>query len=73
MPLYEYFCQSCETPFERRRPASEYADTALCAEGHKSARRVVSLFSTVSSSGQPPVLMQGGSCGCGGGGCGCGH
>jgi putative FmdB family regulatory protein len=71
MPLYEYFCKSCNTYFERRRPASEYAAPALCAEGHKSARRVVSMFATISTGGSaPPVTMSG--CGCGGGACGCG-
>lgn len=75
MPLYEYFCKSCDTSFERRRPASEFAESATCVAGHKSARRVVSLFATVSNGRSLPPMtsmpVAGGGCACGGG-CGCG-
>lgn len=72
MPIYEYFCKSCDTSFERRRPASEYAEPAMCAVGHQSARRVVALFAMASNSRSLPSLPAGaGGCSCGGGGCGC--
>jgi putative FmdB family regulatory protein len=72
MPLYEYFCKSCGSYFERRRPASEYALPALCAEGHESARRVVSLFATASTHDSAVAVSTMG-CACGAGTCGCGH
>ena len=72
MPLYEYYCTSCDSAFERRRPASEYAAAAVCASGHKAARRVVSMFAVVSGGGAP-AQSAGSGCACGGGGCGCGH
>jgi putative FmdB family regulatory protein len=71
MPLYEYFCRDCDTYFERRRPASEYAAAAVCERGHTSPRRVVSLFATISSGGSARPEAAG--CACGGGACGCGH
>jgi putative FmdB family regulatory protein len=67
MPLYEFFCEECETRFERLRPLSAMDDPANCPEGHSAGRRVVSTFSAVSkdSSGEPNLI--GGCGGCGGG------
>lgn len=74
MPLYEYYCTTCDTEFEQRRPASEFAAAAVCSKGHDSARRVVSMFATLSAGNGGSALPMGGGGGCcGGGACACGH
>jgi putative FmdB family regulatory protein len=44
MPLYEYYCQSCERRFELLRPVSRMDNPAVCPEGHGGANRVLSTF-----------------------------
>jgi putative FmdB family regulatory protein len=72
MALYEYFCPTCKTRFEQRRPMAEATAAATCAQGHK-AERALSVFA-VSRTGGAIALdeapMGGGGC-CGGGGCAC--
>jgi putative FmdB family regulatory protein len=64
MPIYEYRCQSCDTSFEQRRPASESGLTATCPAGHPGARRRLSVFATASRSTDAPVSAPaGGGCG----------
>jgi putative FmdB family regulatory protein len=75
MPVYEYYCSSCNTKFEALRPMKE-ADTAIACEHCESRRtaRVLSVFFAASSSGSDgeAVSLGGGGCGCGGH-CACGH
>ncbi len=76
MPLYEYYCKRCDTPFERLRPSSEHGEPARCASGHVSPRQVVSMFATLrstSNAAMESIEPRAGGCACGGGGCGCGH
>jgi putative FmdB family regulatory protein len=72
MAIYEYFCPTCRTKFEERKPMSEATATTKCAQGHK-AERTLSMFA-VAGTGSTAVAemdeMGGGGC-CGGGGCAC--
>jgi putative FmdB family regulatory protein len=69
MPVYEYYCRTCDTKFEKLQPISKSADPAVCPDGHNGALRTLSLIASVgnSESGQ----MMGGGCACGGH-CSCG-
>ena len=74
MPLYEYFCQKCETKFEQLRPMSQSSESAVCPSGHEGAMRLISVFSAVGR-GEDGDMMSlggfGGGCACGGA-CSCG-
>ena len=76
MPLYEYFCPTCNDTFEQLRPAQKADEAIVCPDCQQpSAQRVLSLFaSAVKSEGGAPVPMSmpmaGGCCG---GACGCHH
>ncbi len=80
MPLYDFYCESCDRAFEVRRSMRESTDGVvcpLCAGDH--VRRLFTPVATFSSnsSGQRTALS--GSGGCGGcaatscSGCACGH
>ena len=73
MPLYEYYCRTCETKFEQLRPMSAAATTAVCPSGHEGAKRLISVFSAVgrNEGGELMSLGGGGGCACGGA-CSCG-
>ncbi|GIU88724.1 MAG: hypothetical protein KatS3mg009_3239 [Acidimicrobiia bacterium] len=67
MPTYEYRCTTCGEVFERRRPMAESAEPATCPAGHPGARRLLSVFATVS--GEPsapaaPAAPCGAACAC---------
>ncbi len=71
MPLYEYFCTSCQRVFETIRPAKEADAPAECpACQHGSSQRILSLFasSVKTNGGASAMPMSGGCCG---GSCGC--
>ncbi len=72
MPLYEYYCRSCNTTFELLRPMNRSTEPAECPSGHPEAARVVSLVAApVRESGETmSSLPSGGGCGpCAGGSC----
>ena len=70
MPVYEYFCRTCGTRFEKLRPISAVNEPAACPSGHDGALRTLSLVAAVGrSGGSDEPLSWGGS---GGGGCACG-
>ncbi len=72
MPVYEYYCRSCNTKFEKLRPISAANDAAECPEGHPGAIRTLSLIARVgTTNGAAPGECQGGGCACGGA-CSCG-
>lgn len=71
MPLYEYFCPTCETKFERLRPMSASDEPSICPEGHEGAERLVSLFSAVGTDESGNSVTFAGGCACGGA-CSCG-
>ena len=66
MAIYEYFCPTCRTTFDRRRPMSEAAVATKCDHGHK-AERTITAFAAVSGGDESfdPMSM-GGGCACGG-------
>lgn len=71
MPLYEYFCPSCQRTFETLRPAKDADAPASCPScRNESSQRILSLFAnSVKTNGETlPVGMGGGCCG---GSCGC--
>jgi putative FmdB family regulatory protein len=77
MPLYEYFCSTCQATFETLRPAAQADQPALCpACRAASAQRILSLVASnvVKSVGEsrPTMPMSAGG-GCCGGACGCSH
>jgi putative FmdB family regulatory protein len=75
MPLYEYYCRSCDTTFELLQPMNRSSERATCASGHAGAERTVSLFAarTREGNGETPAAA-GGCSSCAGGSCAsCGH
>jgi putative FmdB family regulatory protein len=73
MPVYEYYCRSCQTKFEQLRPMKMAEATAVCPEGHQGAIRTISLFSALGRAGDEAdfASMSEGGCACGGS-CACG-
>ena len=76
MPLYEYYCSSCQRSFETLRPAKEADNPVTCPSCQQhSSQRILSLFAnSVKTSGATSFLgsrevNMGGDC-CGGS-CGC--
>jgi putative FmdB family regulatory protein len=55
MPVYEYFCKTCDDTFEVRTSMSNMTAVAECPEGHAGARKVLSVFATVSSGSAEPA------------------
>jgi putative FmdB family regulatory protein len=72
MPVYEYYCRTCQSKFELLRPMKQATSTASCPSGHDGAARTVSVFAAIGhdefGEGLP---MAGGGCACGGA-CACG-
>ena len=64
MPLYEYYCKSCNRRFELLRPVSRMDDPAACPQGHGDANRVLSTFAvfTEGDSGVSESLASSGGC-----------
>lgn len=79
MPVYEYYCRTCKTKFEKLRPMSASEDVVECPSGHGGARRTLSLVARVGGSasfdfmaaGDDFMPSSGGGCACGGA-CSCG-
>ncbi len=73
MPVYEYYCQTCDTKFEKLRPMSASADNVDCPSGHAGALRTLSLVARGRRAGEAAdfgdFAWDGGG---GGGGCACG-
>lgn len=79
MPLYEYYCPTCQGAFETLRPAKEADVPAACPTcQHASSQRILSLFAdSVKTNGNTSPMPMGDSMGgmmgggCCGGACGC--
>ncbi|MGH2457262.1 MAG: FmdB family zinc ribbon protein [Chloroflexota bacterium] len=73
MPLYEYRCADCDTRFEKLTTFQKADDGIACPEcGASQPRRLISLFASLSPSGDGgSEPTSGGGCGCGGS-CSCG-
>jgi putative FmdB family regulatory protein len=69
MPLYEYFCDNCNTKFEMRRAMSESDAATACPECQsEKVERQISLVFAMTGGEQSSSAPTG--CGCGGA-CGC--
>lgn len=68
MAIYEFYCPTCRSKFEERRPMSKAAGDATCQEGHR-AERMLSSFAVAGASTAVMEMPEGG--GCCGGACGC--
>ena len=75
MPLYEYYCRTCNQKFSHLRPLSAAAENGRCAQGH-SAMKVVTMARMArggaAADSEPFEASVGGGCACGRGSCGCG-
>ena len=76
MPVYEYYCRTCNTKFEKLQPMSAAAQSTDCPEGHGGAKRTLSLVAHMGSGSSEDPFDWGaagasGGCGCGGA-CSCG-
>ena len=77
MPLYEYYCRTCNEKFTQRRPMTAAADDSECGDGHRAVKvltaamvSVAGEFSAEEAAESAPAM--GGGCACGRGSCGCG-
>ena len=61
MPLYEYFCPTCNQKFELLLSMSRAEETATCPSGHPGAKRVLSLFASFSKGEDGSVMPMGAS------------
>jgi putative FmdB family regulatory protein len=78
MPLYEYFCPTCNDTFEKLRPVQQADLATACPTCQKqSSQRVLSLVASsvlkTTSGGQETALPAPAAGGCCGGACGCHH
>ena len=76
MPVYEYFCRTCNTRYDKLRPLRDADAPAACPScQEENSVRTLSLFVTVSSTATVRTAVRdsyvsGGGCACGGP-CGC--
>lgn len=74
MPLYEFYCPTCEERFEALRPMAQAQQGLACPEGHQGAKRVISVFAALGRAEESPFTAsapQGGGACCAAGGCHC--
>ena len=62
MPIYEYYCKSCNDSFEVRQAIDQMEEGAACPEGHGGAQKKLSMFASVVSGGDcgMPAASMGG-------------
>jgi putative FmdB family regulatory protein len=77
MPVYEYFCRSCNTRYDKLRPLREADTPSTCPTcNEQNSVRTLSVFITMSSGGESrsasseSSMASHGGCACGGA-CGC--
>lgn len=73
MPLYEYACAICDNHFERLRPVSQMDESTNCPDCGSASERQLSVFASLTVSGDGEMAPVGGGRGggcCGGGCCG---
>ncbi len=74
MPLYEYFCADCQTPFEALRAMSEANRPIACPRcAATDVRRMISRFAAVSKDGGGSRMIASSQVGSGCGSCAGGH
>ena len=76
MPMYEYYCRTCNQKFTQRRPMTAAAADSECASGHTATKvlttPVISVAGEYSAEEAAEAMPTGGGCACGRGSCGCG-
>lgn len=72
MPVYEYYCPTCQATFEQLRPMVSAGEAVRCGAGHEGARRLISAFAVSGRAAEQAAMPAMGGCG-GGGGCACGR
>ncbi|MEO5952684.1 MAG: zinc ribbon domain-containing protein [Chloroflexia bacterium] len=73
MPIYEYYCQQCKSPFEKLRPLNSNDNEISCPKCGSKVRRMLSVVAAISKTSEGSQSYSGsGGCGCGGN-CGCGN
>ena len=76
MPIYEYYCRTCNQSFTQRRPMSDASEGSQCELGHRADKVLTAAMVTVAGQTSPDLDAMpepsGGGCACGRGSCGCG-
>ena len=76
MPMYEYYCRTCNEKFTQRRPMAAASEDSECAAGHTATKvltaAMVSVAGEYSAEEAAEAMPTGGGCACGRGSCGCG-
>ena len=74
MPIYEYYCNSCQKRFDKMRPMSKADELCACPQCGLLAGRKASTFAARGDGGHSLAGGGGGCSSCAGGSCGtCGH
>lgn len=72
MPVYEFFCPTCKSPFEMLRSMSAYDQDADCPACATRSRKTLSVFATVNRISFDEFAPMCATDGAMGGGCACG-
>jgi putative FmdB family regulatory protein len=64
MPIYEYYCDTCQRRFDLLRSFSQAQKPAICPIcNHESGQRMISLFASFAKEGSESRSVGGGGCG----------
>ena len=78
MPIYEYYCRTCNEKFSQLRPIAAAAEqSSHCADGHRAMKVLTTAAVLSGAPGGAGEMAEmdapsGGGCACGRGSCGCG-